>query len=154
MTLLIGGTTNVMRFGRIDLAKTNYTIDLEVQLLNSTHIDEILRVYKEYCFYKNFHSVIPMVPDRFFIPNTEIFGYYDDRKLIAWSMYRIWDRENIVADHHAWDYSKPNLRIGLRSLQTECAVYKNKGYKFMYFESFEPYIEKLQGFEILGKLNV
>ena len=67
-------------------------------------------------------------------------------------MYRIWDNENIVIDHHAWDYNNPKLRIGLRSLQNECALYRNRGYRFMYFESIEPYMLNLQGFEILGTL--
>jgi hypothetical protein len=39
---------------------------------------------------------MPMIPGRFTIPNTEVFGYYIQDKLIAWSMYRIWDDENIV----------------------------------------------------------
>ncbi len=39
-------------------------------------------------------------------------------------MYRIWDDENIVIDHHAWDYANPKLRIGLRSLENECALYR------------------------------
>ncbi len=95
---------------------------------------------------------MPMIPGRFLIPNTEVFGYYEQEKLIAWSMYRIWDDKNIVIDHHAWDYNNPKLRIGLRSLQNECALYRNRGYQFMYFESIEPYMLKLQGFEILGTL--
>jgi hypothetical protein len=95
---------------------------------------------------------MPMIPGRFTIPNTEVFGYYEQEKLIAWSMYRIWDNKNIVIDHHAWDYSNPKLRIGLRSLQNECALYRYRGYQFMYFESIEPYMLKLQGFEILGNL--
>ena len=141
-----------MKFGRIDLTKTTYNIILDAHLLNPVPVDEINRVYKTYCLYKNFKSVMPMIPGRFLIQNTEVFGYYEQEKLIAWSMYRIWDNENIVIDHHAWDYNKPKLRIGLRSLQNECAMYRNRGYRFMYFESIEPYMLKLQGFEILGNL--
>ncbi len=106
-----------MKFGRIDLTKTTYNITLDALLLNPVPVDEINRVYKQYCLYKNFKSVMPMIPGRFTIPNTEVFGYYMQDKLIAWSMYRIWDNENIVIDHHAWDYNNPKLRIGLRSLE-------------------------------------
>ena len=101
-----------MKFGRIDLTKTTYSVTLEAHLLNPVPIDEINRVYKQYCLYKNFKSIMPMIPGRFLIPNTEVFGYYEQEKLIAWSMYRIWDKENIVIDHHAWDYNNPKLRIG------------------------------------------
>jgi hypothetical protein len=141
-----------MKFGRIDLTKTTYSVTLEAHLLDPIPIDEINRVYKQYCLYKKFKSVLPMILGRFLIPNTEVFGYYEQEKLIAWSMYRIWDDKNIVIDHHAWTYSNPKSRIGLRSLQTECAMYRNRGYQFMYFESIEPYMLNLQGFEILGTL--
>ena len=60
--------------------------------------------------------------------------------------------KSIVIDHHAWDYNDPKLRIGLRSLQNECALYRNRGYQYMYFESVEPYMSSIQGFEILGTL--
>lgn len=141
-----------MQFGRINLTNTTYNITLNAQLLNPVPIDEITRVYKEYCLYKNFESVMPMVPGRFAVPNTEVFGYYEQNKLIAWSMYRIWDDKSIVVDHHAWDYNNPKLRMGLRSLQNECALYRDRGFQFMYFESIAPYMTALQGFEILGTL--
>jgi hypothetical protein len=141
-----------MEFGRIDLDKTTYNITLNAHLLNPVAIKEINRVYAEYCLYKKFKSVIPMIAGRFAIPNTETFGYFEQDQLIAWSMYRIWDDKNIVADHHAWNYRNPQLRMGIRSLQNECAIYRNRGYQYMYFESIEPYMYNLQGFEILGSL--
>ncbi len=139
-----------MRFARIDLTKTTYNVTLDAHLLNPVPVDEINRVYKAYCLHKNFKSIMPMVPGRFSVPGTEVFGYYEQDRLIAWSMYRIWDNESIVIDHHAWDYRNPKLRLGLNSLQNECAIYRNRGYRFMYFESIESYMFKLQGFEILG----
>jgi hypothetical protein len=141
-----------MKFGRIDLTKTTYNIILDAHLLNPVPIDEINQVYETYCLYKNFKSVMPLVPGRFTIPGTEVLGYYDQNKLIAWSMYRIWDSKSIVIDHHAWDYSNPKLRIGLHSLENECALYRDRGYRYMYFEFITPYMMDLQGFEILGTL--
>ena len=140
-----------MKFGRIDLTKTTYNIILDAQLLNPVPVDEVNRVYKAYCTYKNFKSVMPMVPGRFTVPGTEVLGYYDQDQLIAWSMYRIWDSKTIVSDHHAWDYTNPRLRIGLHSLENECALYRDRGYEFMYFEFIAPYMSDLQGFEILGR---
>ena len=67
-------------------------------------------------------------------------------------MYRIWDKENIVIDHHAWDYSNPKLRIGLRSLQNECAFYKSQGYKYLYLGLADDYKSQLEGYEILGPI--
>ena len=141
-----------MKFGRIDLTKTTYNIILDAQLLNPVPVDEVNRVYKAYCTYKNFKSVMPMVPGRFTVPGTEVLGYYDQDQLIAWSMYRIWDSKTIVSDHHAWDYTNPRLRIGLHSLENECALYRDRGSEFMYFEFIAPYMSDLQGFEILGTL--
>jgi hypothetical protein len=139
-----------MKFGRIDLTKTTYNVTLDAQLLDPVPFDEVNRVYKAYCLHKNFKSIMPMVPGRFLVPGTEVFGYYKENRLIAWSMYRIWDSESVVIDHHAWDYHDPKLRLGLNSLQNECAIYRNRGFRFMYFESIESYMLKLQGFEILG----
>ena len=141
-----------MKFARIDLTKTTYSVTLDAQLLNPVPVDEINRVYKAYCLHKNFKSIMPMVPGRFLVPGTEVFGYYEQDRLIAWSMYRIWDDENVVIDHHAWDYNNPKLRLGLNSLQNECAIYRDRGFRFMYFESIETYMLNLQGFEILGLL--
>ena len=90
-----------MKFGRIDLTKTTYSVTLDAHLLNPVPVDEINRVYKAYCLYKKFKSIMPLVPGRFLVPGTEVFGYYEQHRL-------------------------------------------------MYFESIEPYMLKLQGFEILG----
>ena len=74
-------------------------------------------------------------------------------RLVAWSMYRVWDDHNILSDHFAWDYRDPRLRLGIRSLETECAIYRDRGYRWMYFEAVEPYMLDLQGFEILGPMR-
>lgn len=142
-----------MTFGRIDLGQTNYTASLDYQMLDPVPIEELQRVYRAYCAHRGFHSVIPMVPGRFAVPGTEVFGYYGDRGLMAWSMYRIWDDKNLVCDHHAWDYRNPRLRLGIASFENECAVYRDRGFQYLYLESIEPYMHRLQGFEILGPLE-
>jgi hypothetical protein len=141
-----------MQFGRVHLAKTTYAITLDPQRLDPVPLADIERVYAAYCKYKQFDSVMPMVPGRFLVPGTEVFGYYEHNQLVAWSMYRIWDQHSVVIDHHAWDYSNPRSRLGIRSLHTECAIYKQRGFEFMYFESIAPYMLKLEGFEILGRI--
>lgn len=94
-----------------------------------------------------------MIPGRLTAPHTEIIGYRDRDHLVAWSMYRIWDHQNILSDHFAWDYRDPHLRLGIRSIENECALYRDRGFRWMYFESVEPYMLDLQGFELLGSMK-
>lgn len=141
------------QFGRICLAHTNYAIDLESEILDPVPVHDVVRVYHDYCRHKNFKSVMPMIPGRLTAADTEIVGYRDQGRLVAWSMYRIWDQHNILCDHHAWDYRNPRLRLGRRSLENECAIYRDRGYRWMYFESVQPYMLELEGFEILGPIS-
>lgn len=141
------------QFGRIDLLATTYTADLEYQHLDPVPVSEVQRVYREYCLHKHFQSVMPMLAGRLTAADTEIMGYYDHDRLIAWSMYRIWDSDNVLSDHFAWDYRDPRLRLGIRSIETECAIYRERGFRWMYFESVEPYMLDMQGFEILGGIR-
>jgi hypothetical protein len=141
------------QFGRIDLERTQYQIDLEWQLLQPVPVNDVLRVYRDYCLHKHFQSVIPMIPGRLTDAATEIIGYHDHGRLVAWSMYRIWDKDNILSDHFAWDYRDPRLRLGIRSIETECAIYRDRGFRWMYFESVEPYMLDLEGFELLGRMK-
>lgn len=141
------------QFGRVDLSKTDYVCDLDWHLLDPVPVDDVHKVYRDYCVHKHFQSVMPMIAGRLTAPNTELIGYYDQQRLVAWSMYRIWDSENILSDHFAWDYRNPRLRLGIRSIENECAIYRNRGYRWMYFEAVEPYMFDIQGFELLGPLE-
>lgn len=141
------------QFGRIDLWATQYTSDLAWQLLDPVPVNDVQRVYREYCAHKHFLSVMPMIAGRLTALDTEIIGYHDQNQLVAWSMYRIWDAENVLSDHFAWDYRNPRLRLGIRSIENECAIYRDRGYRWMYFETVEPYMLDLQGFEILGPVR-
>ena len=141
------------QFGRIDLSKTHYVNDIDCRLLDPVPVNDVQRVYRDYCVHKRFLSVMPMLPGRLTDANTEIIGYYDQDRLVAWSMYRLWDHENILSDHFAWDYRNPKLRLGIRSIENECAIYRDRGYRYMYFEAVEPYMLDLQGFEILGPVK-
>lgn len=141
------------QFGRVNLEATNYVIELEHEILDPVPVNDVLRVYRDYCAHKRFQSVMPMISGRLMADGTEIVGYRDQDRLVAWSMYRVWDDANIVSDHHAWDYRNPRLRLGMRSLENECAIYRDRGYRFMYFESVQPYMLDLEGFETLGPLR-
>lgn len=139
-----------LTFGRVDLARCEYTQTLDLAVMDPVPVDAVLAVYRAYCAHRNFHSVIPLVPGRFLVPGTETIGYWNHSQLMAWSMYRIWDQHNLVCDQHAWDYRQPKLRLGIRSLENECALYRDRGFHYMYFETVESYMYDLQGFELLG----
>ena len=141
------------QFGRINLAATTYQQDLDAELLDPVPVDAVMKVYRDYCAHRRFQSVMPMIPGRLITPGTEIWGYRDNGVLVAWSMYRVWDDDNILSDHFAWDYRNPRLRLGIRSIETECAIYRSRNYRWMYFESVEPYMLDLQGFEIMGAIR-
>jgi hypothetical protein len=142
-----------MMFARIDLDKITYQVNLEYELLDPIPVGDMQQVYQAYCAHRKFNSVIPMIPGRFNIPGTEVWGYRDNNKLVAWSMYRVWDHHNVVCDHHAWDYQNPKLRLGIRSFKNECAVYRDRGFRFIYFESVDHYMFNIEGFELLGPLE-
>jgi hypothetical protein len=143
------------QFGRIDLQQTDYVqhTDLTFAVLDPVPVAAVQQVYHDYCAHKRFQSVMPMVAGRLTAPDTEIIGYYNNERLVAWSMYRVWDNKNILSDHFAWDYRHPRLRLGINSIENECAIYRDRGYRYMYFEAVEPYMLDLQGFEILGPLE-
>lgn len=141
------------QFGRINLAATQYVSDLDWRMLDPVPVNDVQRVYRDYCLHKHFLSVMPLIAGRLSAPDTEIIGYHERDRLIAWSMYRIWDQENILSDHFAWDYRNPRLRLGIRSIENECAIYRDRGYHWMYFETVEPYMLDIQGFELLGPIR-
>ena len=141
------------QFGRIDLRATRYQADLDWQRLDPVPVADVQRVYRQYCRHKHFRSVMPMIAGRLTAADTEIIGYHHQDRLVAWSMYRIWDDHNVLSDHFAWDYREPRLRLGVRSIQTECAIYRQRGYHWMYFESVESYMLDMDGFELLGPMQ-
>lgn len=138
------------QFGRIALQQTDYQSTVDYEWLDPVPVTDVLRVYRDYCVHKHFQSVMPMIPGRLTAADTRIIGYRDQGRLAAWSMYRIWDQHNILSDHFAWDYRNPRLRLGVKSLENECAVFRDLGYHYMYFESVEPYMLDIEAFEILG----
>jgi hypothetical protein len=141
------------QFGRVDLSVVTYDQDLAWRYLDPVPVAEVQRVYREYCLHKHFQSVMPMLTGRLTTADTEIIGYHQQDRLIAWSMYRVWDQENVLSDHFAWDYRDPRLRLGIRSVENECAIYRDRGFRWMYFESVEPYMLDIEGFEILGGIR-
>ena len=142
-----------MIYARINLSLTNYNSSiLHWQYLRKPDINQLNHIYKIYCKHKRFNSVMPIFNSEYTDPKNDIIGYFDNNELVAFSLLRKYDLENVEAIQFAWNYSNPKLRLGIKSLQHECTIYKKLGFKFLYLGEANEYKSKIDGFEILGTL--
>ena len=141
------------QFARIDLSKTEYAESVKWQYLRVPDIELLNKIYRDYCVHKRFASVMPMFDSRYLDPATDVLGYYDGNELVAFSLIRRYDKENALCDQFAWNYHKPGLRLGIETMKTECAIYKQRGFKYLYLEQAHLYKQSMAGFELLGPLE-
>lgn len=141
-----------MKYARVNLNQTNYTILNNWNYIKQIDVSQLNEIYKKYCAYKNFDSVMPIFESQYKDTNTEIIGYYENDSLIAFSMVKLYDDKNAELLQFAWDYKKPELTLGIASLKNECAIYKERGFEYLYLGGAETYKRFLDGFEIMGKL--
>ena len=142
-------------FARINLAQTNYTESVEWCYLEPTtsNIQQCLDIYRTYCIHKHFASVMPMFESRFQDPMADIIGYYDQTQLVAFSLIRRFDQNNALCDQFAWTYHRPRMRLGIESMKTECAIYRARGFDYLYLEQAHLYKQEIAGFELLGPMT-
>jgi hypothetical protein len=141
------------QFARIDLAKTTYQPTVAWEYLRDPDIAVLQDIYRTYCIYKHFASVMPLFDSQFTDPATDVIGYYEDRKLVAFSLMKRYDEQNLLASQFAWTYHNPKTRLGVESLKTECAIYRERGFQYLYLDQVHLYKQGLEGFEILGTLQ-
>lgn len=141
------------QFARIDLSQTEYTESVKWQYLRVPDIGLLNNIYRDYCIHKRFASVMPMFDSRYLDPATDVIGYYDGTDLVAFSLIRRYDSENALCDQFAWNYNNPKLRLGIETMKTECAIYKARGFKYLYLEQAHLYKSQIDGFELLGPLD-
>lgn len=143
------------QFARIDLDRTNYGETVKWSYLSKSDymINRCQEIYRAYCRYKHFGSVMPLFASRFRDPMADVIGYYDGGNMVAFSLMRRYDDENAICDQFAWTYHAPRLRLGIETLKTECAIYKERGFKYLYLEQAHLYKQEIAGFEILGPLT-
>ena len=141
------------QFARIDLAQTTYRPTVTWEYLLEPNIDQLKDIYRTYCIYKHFASVMPLFNSQFTDPATDVIGYREQGELVAFSLMRRLDEENVLASQFAWTYRNPRTRLGVESLKTECAIYRDRGYKFLYLDQAHLYKQGLEGFEILGPVQ-
>ena len=112
------------QFARINLSRTNYTETVDWKYITSREPDVLAQlddIYRTYCIYKHFASVMPMFHSRYNDPMADIVGYYDNKKLVAFSLIRRFDLHNAQCDQFAWTYHEPKLRLGIHhQSRTRC----------------------------------
>ena len=139
-----------MKFCRIDLSKTNYTPMSRFIIFIDPPTGKLQEIYSKYCRHKQFESVMPIFNSQFLDIKNDTFGYVDHNdNLVAFSMVRRHDDVNAESLQFAWDYQEPKLRLGIESLNHECAIYKFWGYKYLYLGLADEYKSTLDGFELL-----
>ena len=149
---LYGAYCSKMKYARVKLDQTNYVMLDNWNYITDININQLNEIYKKYCVYKDFDSVLPIFDSQYLDRNVDIIGYYDSNVLIAFSMVRRYDEKNAELLQFAWDYVKPELTLGIESLKNECAIYKSRGFDYLYLGGAEKYKRFLDGFEIIGKL--
>jgi len=147
------GPKMTYQFARIDLSRTNYEPTVKWEYLREPDVAKLNTIYRDYCKYKHFASVMPIFDSRYTDPMTDVIGYYDGDKLAAFSLIRRYDKENALCDQFAWNYNNPRLRLGIETMKTECAIYRARGFKYLYLEQAHLYKSEIAGFEILGPLE-
>ena len=141
------------QFARINLEQTTYTPTVSWQYITDPDIPVLQDIYRTYCIYKHFASVMPLFDSQFTDANTDVIGYHEDGKLVAFSLMKRYDNKNVLASQFAWTYHNPRIRLGIESLKTECAIYRERGFQYLYLDQAHLYKQGLEGFEILGTLQ-
>lgn len=139
-----------MLYARIDLSKTNYTPLTNWNYIKNPNVVELNNLYLEYCHYKKFSSVMPIFDSEYTDPNNDVIGYYEQSKLVAFSLIRRYNDNEAECVQFAWNYSNPRSRLGIASLKNECAIYRQRNFRYLYLGEANEYKSKIDGFEILG----
>jgi hypothetical protein len=138
------------QFARINLLQTTYQPTVDWEYLREPNILLLKDIYRTYCIYKHFASVMPLFDSQFTDPATDVIGYKEQGKLVAFSLMKRLDDQNVLASQFAWTYHNPRTQLGIESLKTECAIYRDRGFSYLYLDQAHLYKQGLDGFELLG----
>jgi hypothetical protein len=141
------------QFARIDLSQTTYQPTVDWYYITKPDMSVLQDIYRTYCIYKHFASVMPLFNSQFTDPLTDVIGYRDQDRLVAFSLMKRYDNKNVLASQFAWTYHNPRSRLGVESLKTECAIYRERGFQYLYLDQAHLYKQSLEGFEFLGGLQ-
>ena len=140
------------QYARITLAKTAYESQCDWYYITEPDIAQLNDIYRTYCIYKHFGSVMPLFDSQYRDADTDVIGYRDNGVLVAFSLIKRYDKSNALCAQFAWNYQKPKLRLGITRLQTECAIYRERGFEYLYLDQAHLYKQSIEGFELLGPL--
>jgi hypothetical protein len=138
---------------RIKLEKTQYQPTVDWYYITKPDIAVLNDIYRTYCIYKHFGSVMPIFDSQYLDPDTDLIGYQDQGRLVAWSMIKRYDSHNALCAQFAWTYHNPKTRLGIESLKTECAIYRERGFRYLYLDQAHLYKQGFDGFELLGPME-
>jgi hypothetical protein len=138
------------QFARIDLSRTTYQATVAWEYLREPNIAQLRDIYRTYCIYKHFASVMPLFDSQFTDPMTDVIGYREAGEIVAFSLMKRYDTESVLASQFAWTYHNPRTRLGVESLKTECVIYRDRGFSYLYLDQAHLYKQGLEGFEVLG----
>jgi hypothetical protein len=141
------------QFARIDLSKTAYQASVDWVYLKEPNIPQLKDIYRTYCIYKHFASVMPLFDSQFTDCMTDVIGYRENGELVAFSLMKRLDDKNVLASQFAWTYHNPRTRLGIESLKTECTIYRDRGFEYLYLDQAHLYKQGIEGFEILGPIQ-
>jgi hypothetical protein len=138
------------QYARIRLQETTYKPMVDWEYLREPNIPLLKDIYRTYCIYKHFASVIPLFDSQFTNATTDVIGYKEQGTLVAFSLMQRLDDQNVLASQFAWTYHNPRARLGIESLKTECAIYRDRGFEYLYLDQAHLYKQGIDGFELLG----
>lgn len=139
---------------RINLNKTKYK-EIKFKLLNLQDFPKCEEIYKQYIEHNDIENPHPVFEEEWNTEakyNADVIGYYDNNNLVAWSLtYKFPSKQTVIADQFAWNYANPKLKLGYKSIRSECAYYKSQGFKYFILGDPDKYKEELQGYEIIER---
>lgn len=111
-------------------------------------LTEMDHIYTAYCYHKKFKKYFE-IDQR--LPQDRFIGYYRGHDLVAWTKMRHYSDQSIETCLFVWDYSDPESRLGVRSLEHEISWAKQQSYQFVYlgpgYEKSSIYKSDFAGFE-------
>lgn len=147
-------TDDQQYYGYIALQETNYKPLLDYEIISNVEdYSRLIDIYHAYCKYKGFASVMPIFPGEFSDPRVEFVTYKDQGEVVAFTMIRKLDPIAVDNMQFAWNYANPKLKIGYKSIRTECAIYRDLGYEQMLIDYDMYYKSQLQGYKLYGSLE-
>lgn len=144
------------QFARIDLKHNTDLVCVDWHYItepSAVTIHALRDVYRNYCIYKHFASVMPLFDTQFTDLDTDVIGYTHAGELVAFSLIKRYNDKNALCAQFAWNYQNPKLQLGIQSLRTECAIYRERGFEYLYLDQAHLYKQGITGFELLGPLE-